>query len=144
MRVPLVRRKWKPLLIRKRLSVWNRAEPKYGVPIACIEGHTQEPAVSASGSPQASLYSHGYFNQQGRKRAVNAKGRYVCDVCGKDYASTQSLRNHQRQKHEVPKWYYLGTEGVDIEAQYFQLWRLLRRVEDPISLMEAQCQGHIL
>ena len=64
-------------------------------------GLPAEQTVAASGNLQVSLYAHGHFNRQGRKREVNAKNRYECEVCRKDYASTTSLRNHQRKEHEV-------------------------------------------
>jgi hypothetical protein len=64
-------------------------------------GLPQEQVVVASGNPRSPLYPHRHFNQQGQKREPNARGRYDCVVCWKDYASTQSLRNHQRKMHEA-------------------------------------------
>ncbi len=46
------------------------------------------------------LYSRGGLSCQGRKREVNERGRYGCEVCGRDYARPASLRAHQRREHE--------------------------------------------
>ena len=74
---------------------------------ATYPGLLQNQVVVAPGNSQPPFHPYRHFSQQGRKRGVNAIGRYDCEVCWKDYASTQSLRNHQRKKHKRTATYTL-------------------------------------
>jgi hypothetical protein len=64
-------------------------------------GIRRKRAVAVLGNQKRPRYRYRELSQQGVERAINTVGRYDCKVCvNKDYASTKSLRNHQRIKHE--------------------------------------------
>lgn len=56
----------------------------------------RRPAALPSGSSQAPGPA-----ASGNHRAPAPAGRHLCEVCGKNYAQSQGLRRHQREKHDA-------------------------------------------
>jgi hypothetical protein len=73
-----------------------------------LPAHSQQ-TPSHIGNSGNRCYSAGAFATQGTKKSMNIEDRFDCGLCPKyrgetrNFASTRSLRNHQRKFHEKPR-----------------------------------------